>query len=184
MSKKQLWIMIGVAGAGKDYWIKNHIDSFKGNTKVISRDEIRFSMLDIDADTVSVDNNVYFSKEKEVYKEYINQICDGLVHNDIVIANATHLNEGSRSKLFRSISGIAHQKAVEINAMVIKTPLKTCLNNNSNRKGAKFVPEQQIKRMYSSLTIPTIEEGFDNIYVYKIEQGCPKYSIIQKEKYQ
>ena len=74
MSKKQLWVMIGVPGAGKDYWIKNHIDSFKGNTKVVSRDEIRFSMLDIDADTVSIDNNVYlFGRYKKPKTPYCNK---------------------------------------------------------------------------------------------------------------
>ena len=58
MSKKQLWIMVGVPGSGKDYWIDKHISSFNGNVKVISRDKIRLSILK--------DGEDYFSHEKEV----------------------------------------------------------------------------------------------------------------------
>ena len=42
------------------------------------------------------------------------------------------------------------------------------LKQNDNRKGTiTFVPSKSIEEMYKYLTIPTKEEGFDNIYIFK-----------------
>lgn len=171
--KHTLIIMVGCPGSGKNYWIDNHKYNLNGSVKIVSRDEIRFSMLSED--------DSYFAKEKEVYKKYVNEICDGVKNYDITIANATHLNEGSRSKLFRSIAGVAHPQNTEIIAMVIKNDLNTCLKQNAYRKDREFVPEDSIRNMYSSLTIPAIEEGFDKIYIYKgKENNKSKYEVIKK----
>lgn len=172
MQKKQLWIMIGVPGSGKDYWIDKHVNSFNGSVKVISRDKIRFDILREGED--------YFSHEKEVFRKYAEEICNSLIKYDIVIANATHLNEKSRSKLFRAISKAVYYTEAEINAMMIKTPLRSCIEHNSLRAGRAYVPEDQIKRMHSSLTTPNLDEGFDNIYIYTVEKGIPKYKILKK----
>lgn len=172
MAKKQLWIMCGVPGTGKDYWIKNHIKSFNGSVGLVSRDEIRFSLLKEGED--------YFAHETEVYNNYIGHLKTSLEHNDVTIANATHLNSGSRGKLLRSLGNAIKAYDVEVNAMVIRNDLKTCLKQNAQRVGRAVVPEANLKRMYSTFAMPSIAEGFDNIYVYKIEQGCPRYSIIQR----
>lgn len=174
MGKKQLIIMCGVAGSGKDTWIKNHINFFtsKGTIGVVSRDEIRFSLLK--------DGEDYFAHETEVYNNYIGHLKTSLEHNDVTIANATHLNGGSRGKLLRALSSVLKNKNIEVCAMVIRKDLNTCLSQNENREGLARVPAEQIKRMYSNFTIPTINEGFDTIYIYKIEEDVPRYSIIQK----
>ena len=76
-----LFIMMGAPGAGKSTFIKN----LKGESGIpISRDNIRFSMVKED--------EPYFSKEKEVYKEFIRLINEHLSRNRDVIADATHLN--------------------------------------------------------------------------------------------
>lgn len=175
MSKKQLWIMVGVPGSGKDYWIDKHISSFNGNVKVISRDKIRLSILK--------DGEDYFSHEKEVYSKYIEEICNSLIEYDVVIANATHLNEKSRSKLLHAISAAVYFAEAEINAMMIKTSLHSCIEHNSLRIGRAYVPESQIKAMYSSLTTPNLNEGFDNIYIYTTEKGIPKYKILRGKEH-
>lgn len=175
MNKKQLIVMSGIPGSGKDYWIDNHKGFFisQGTTEVVSRDKIRFNLLK--------DGEDYFAHEGEVYKEFINQLKESIKYNDVTIANATHLNGGSRGKLLRSLSSVLKNGDVEINAMVIKTPLKTCLSQNAGREGLAVVPADQIKRMNSSFSIPTIEEGFDNIYIYKIKDNIPMYEVIKNE---
>lgn len=144
----KLNIMVGVPGSGKSTWCKNHIqlgDSY------ISRDKIRFSYLQ--------DGEDYFSKENMVFNEFIRQINLALKNGKTVYADATHLNKASRDKLKNRLSNID-----EVNAIVIDVSLETALQRNANRQGRAFVPETVIKNMFeTTYTIPTKEEGFDNI---------------------
>ena len=61
MSK--LFLMMGAPGSGKSYWAEHHVTSVD---KYISRDEIRFSMLE--------DGDDYFAKEGKVFDNFIKQI--------------------------------------------------------------------------------------------------------------
>lgn len=166
-SKTQLIILIGIAGSGKSTWIKNHLTSFLGYTKVVSRDEIRFSLVK--------DNEEYFSHETEVYNKFIEEIKDGLKYCDTTIADATHINHLSRAKLLRALGNSI--KNIKIIAVVIKPSLQVALAQNAQRSGRRLVPANQIKRMYYSFEKPTLEEGFDEIWTYKNF----KYEIEKKE---
>ena len=148
--------MVGPSGSGKSTWIQKHKDSFKGKVIVVSRDVIRFSIVSEDED--------YFSKEKEVFREFIDQIKNSLEDNDVVIADATHITTGSRTKLFRALGNSI--KDVKVIAIVIKPTLNECLDHNENRIGRSFVPRSQIRRMWYQFTIPTLDEGFDEIWKY------------------
>lgn len=162
-----------MAGSGKSTWIKNHLTAFPGYVKVVSRDDIRFSLVKEDEE--------YFSKEKEVFKKYIEEIKDGLRYCDTTIADATHLNEASRNKLLRALGPALHD--VEVDAVVVKTKLETALEQNENRKDTRsYVPRSQIRRMYSQQTMPAFEEGFDKIYVYQADKVGTKYAIFERSK--
>ena len=157
-SKTRLIILVGIPGSGKSTWIKNNKDKYLGKTKVISRDEIRFALVAEDED--------YFSKEKEVYKEFIRQIKEGInEHYDTIFVDATHFNRGSRTKLLRSLG--SSLKGVEVNAVVIRPSLEITLAQNAQRTGRKFVPENIIKDYYNKFEIPSEEEGFDEIWIYE-----------------
>lgn len=144
----KLNIMVGVPGSGKSTWCKNHIQL---GDAYISRDKIRFSYLQ--------DGEDYFSKENMVFNEFIRQINLALKNGKTVYADATHLNKTSRDKLKNRLSNID-----EVNAIVIDVSLETALQRNANRQGRAFVPEAVIKNMFeTTYTIPTKEEGFDNI---------------------
>ena len=140
MKKKNLIVMCGVPGAGKDTWIENNIYKINGTVNIVSRDKIRFSLLEdlmelgIQRDNLFSNNKLYFSKE---------------LSSDI-----------------------------NVTAMVIKTDLKTCLEHNRLRAGLSFVPEEQIKNMYSRFTMPALEEGFDDIIIYEKDKNNKiKYSF-------
>lgn len=162
--------MAGAPGSGKSTWIHKHLDSFSKATKVVSRDKIRFSLLGDDDD--------YFSKENIVYSTFIDNIKEGLVDYDNVIADATHLNFSSRGKLLRSLGTTL--KDAEVNIIIIDTPLAVCLNQNEMREGRSKVPHNVIKRMFYSFEMPTFEEGFDNIIVYTKVGNEIKYTIIKR----
>ena len=150
MSK--LYLMAGAPGSGKTYWATHHLTE---NDKYISRDEIRFSMLE--------DKDDYFARENEVFDEFIKQINNSLMIYDNVFADATHLNFASRNKTISRI----HVPVDEINVIFLHTPLKVCIERNSKRTGRKFVPETVIKNMYRSIKFPKKEEGIKNVYVIK-----------------
>ena len=54
MKSKTLYIISGVPGSGKDYFLNQYFGN-SSNVKIISRDVIRFSLID--------NNDEYFSKE-------------------------------------------------------------------------------------------------------------------------
>ena len=88
-------LMVGVPGSGKSTWLRTHQPYFDDFHTIVSRDEIRFSYLK--------DGEDYFAHEKEVWKDFIEQIKDGLATQDEVYVDATHLNERNRAKLFRAL---------------------------------------------------------------------------------
>lgn len=162
MKKRKLYLMMGCPGAGKSTYLKTNLINFE-NPIVISRDNIRFSMVK--------ENEEYFSKENEVYAEFISQIKDALRFEVEVFADATHLNELSRVKTLRALG--ESLKDVEVNVIWVRVPVEVALNQNENRKGTRsYVPKSVIRRMHSQLTRPTKDEGFDHIYIY--ENGIRK----------
>lgn len=137
--KPTLFIMVGIPGSGKSYFVKNNLNH---DSIIVSRDNIRFSIIN--------DNDEYFSKEKQVFKEYVKAIQKALNEGKNVYADATHLNGVSRYKLISNLD-ISNISIVPI---MIKTSLGTCLSRNAARTGRSKVPDYVIKNMYKTLTDP------------------------------
>lgn len=169
---KKLYLLAGCPGAGKSYWIQNHLSSFHGHTKVVSRDEIRFSFLKEDDE--------YFSKENIVYSTFIEEIKDGLLNYDNTIADATHLNIPSRAKLLNALGNAI--KNIEVIIITFETPLAVCLNRNEKREGRSKVPRSVVRRMFYSFEMPTFEEGFDQIITYSKVGNEVIYTMHEREE--
>ena len=163
MAKCKMYMMCGIAGAGKSTYLKKR---FSQPPFVISRDEIRFKIVRED--------EKYFSHETEVYNNFVNQIQEALKFEKEIFVDATHLNEASRAKLLRSLG--ASLKGVEVNAIWMRTSLDVALEQNEKRQGTRaYVPRGVIRRMWSQFTVPTKEEGFEHIYV--VDNGIEKEII-------
>ena len=147
MSK--MYMVIGAPGCGKSTYIKNHL---KENEIVISRDKIRFGLLK--------DTDEYFSKEKEVYNEFIKQINAAIADNKDFYVDQTSLNAAARDKLFNQLI----KKPDKIIGIYFTTPLDIILQRNAQRTGRALVPENVVINMYKILTKPTSEENFDEIW--------------------
>ena len=148
-----LYLMCGAPGSGKSTLLKNHLKIDNKNI-VISRDKIRFNLVK--------PSEPYFSKEKEVYKEFWKEINYYLSLGYNVFADQTSLTPKSRKYLIDHLTGYK-----TLNAIWIDTPLETALERNEMRKGLAHVPKGVIRRMYYSFIEPSLEEGFDRIFRYK-----------------
>lgn len=154
---KNLFVLVGVSGSGKSTLAKKMAEELGTSAKIISRDEVRFSMV--------AEDEEYFSKENEVFKEFIRQIKESLKTNQNTIVDATHLNSGSRTKLLRAIG--TDLEGATVSAVVVLNDLETILKQNDEREGRAFVPRSVIRRMHTTFEAPTLEEGFKEIMFYK-----------------
>jgi predicted kinase len=112
----------------------------------------------------------YFSKEKEVFNEFISQIADSVKNHQITIVDATHMNKKGRSKVFNRLTSTLEN--VTLKAVVMNTTLETCLERNAQREGLALVPESAIARMYEGFEMPTKEEGFKQIIIIGEDWRC------------
>lgn len=145
----RLYVMCGPAGSGKSTWYVKHLLG-DPNTFYVSRDEVRLFLLD--------EKDHYFSKEKEVFKQFIDAIQDGvnLWGYDLVV-DATHLDKYSRRKLTNALDD-ALTRPWEIYYIVMDTPYEECCRRNDNRTGRANVPHDVIKEMCDKMTYPQMSE--------------------------
>ena len=153
---KRIYLLCGIPGSGKSTWAKSQLDN---KSVWISRDLIRFSMVS--------EKEEYFSKEKEVFKEFIKQINIAIRNNNIenIYIDATHINEVSRHK---TLDKIAIKDADELNIVYFNTPLKTCILRNICRLGRECVPEKVIINMYKNFTHPEKDTKYTYNNIYEI----------------
>lgn len=157
-----LYIMVGIPGSGKSYIAQQIAKNIR--CAVVSRDTIRFAFLNKE--------DKYFAKEKEVFKEYTNEIQHYLDNGRTVIADATHLNQQSRYKLLNNLTLKNDDYVIPL---VINTSLETCLKRNAQRTGRSRVPQSIIKSMFNTLTDPvndwdTLKEKYHDILYINNEE--------------
>ena len=155
----KLIISCGVPGTGKTFWAKKYVPK---NIKYVSRDDIRFSLLNDDDD--------YFEKEDEVWKLFIEELSCGLAQGMTVWADATHLNEKARVKLINALI----IKPTEIEVACFKCSLNTAIKRNEQREGRCRVPNDRIASMHAAYTMPKWKEGnyiYNRIYTIDTENN-------------
>lgn len=147
---KRIIMTVGLPGSGKSTYLSKHATGV-----VVSRDQIRFSMLKEEDD--------YFAKEKEVWAKFVNSINTllDLVSVENIYIDATHLDPSSRQKILRAIDT---EKADEIIALYFDVPLEICLERNAKREGRAYVPEEVVRKMAARLTFPRVNEHFTKVY--------------------
>lgn len=147
-----LYLMMGAPGSGKTTFLKNL--NYKPPYIIISRDEIRFSLLKEEED--------YFSHEKEVFKILWERINKDLSKGLNVFIDQTSLTPRSRKWLLKHVIGYEHANLVWINE-----DLNTCLKRNELRAGTRsYVPKSRLKRMWYQQVTPTLDEGWYRIFIY------------------
>jgi len=147
-----LYLMCGVPGSGKSTFLKNYVK--KNTSIIISRDEIRFSLLR--------EGEEYFSHENEVVKIFWEKINNALAAGYDVFVDQTSITPRSRKWLLEHIKNYKNANIIWINET-----LETCLKNNEKRKGTnRYVPIDTIINMKEKFVKPSFNEGFNKIYHY------------------
>ena len=150
---KRLFLMCGIAGSGKSSWLQKNVS----NAVVISRDEIRFSLIG--------DFDDYFAKEDEVFATFIQKIQEAIDNEEgpkDIYCDATHLTKKSRNKVLNALD---LTNVEEITVLVVRPSLSEALRRNALRTGRRYVPPYVIRRMWNSFERP--EEDEDRIFDVK-----------------
>ena len=153
MSKGILYICCGAPGSGKTTFLN---DMAEPTERVVSRDNIRFSLVK--------EGETYFKCENKVFSIFCDTITKYINSGINVYADATHLNQKSRYKLLYRLKSKGARPR-EINAIYFNVPLKVCLERNELRRGTRaYVPIDRVEEMYCNYVPPTAYEGFTNIW--------------------
>lgn len=154
MKNKRLFLLCGCPGSGKSTWVRHRINTYGGYH--ISRDEIRFAILDERGGN-------YFDYENEVIRTFIariNELLDNDEQNIDIYVDATHLTDNSRNQIMKQL----HLKDAYKIAIWMKVPLDICLMRNKQRIGRARVPDKTIADMYVRASKPTKYE-FDEVWI-------------------
>lgn len=141
-----LYLMVGIQASGKSTYANKLLNKLS-NTVVVSRDEIRFSLLKEGED--------YFAHEKEVFNTFIDDIKTSLKLYDNVIADATHLTKKSRMK---TINALNLEEDVEVVPIVLCVYVPECIRRNNSREGLAKVPDEVIQNAYDIFEFPDVKE--------------------------
>lgn len=154
--KKKMVVMMGPPASGKST-ITKLIAENHNKTCVVSRDAIRFGLLQEDED--------YFAHEDEVVDTFFSNINKALRNSDydIVIADQTNVTLCARAEFWRNVS---IPSDVEVVGIWVEIPMKVAIFRNKQRKGRANVPEHVIKNMYTHSRRPDTKiEDFDRVVV-------------------
>lgn len=153
MKKKRLFLLCGCPGCGKSTWARQRIKRYGGYH--ISRDEIRFTLLD-------ERGGDYFDYENEVIRTFISQINELLDSDEEccdIYVDATHLTNHSRNQIMCQL----HLNDAYKIAVWFSIPLIVCKYRNNQRTGRARVPTETVENMYNRAVPPT-KKDFDEIW--------------------
>ena len=145
--------LIGVPGSGKSTWVKNQIWAL--GLSVVSTDNFVEAYANQQGRTYS-----------EVFKDYmptaidlmIQQVAFAQQHGHTVIWDQTSTTSASRRKKFRMLPDYQHI------AVVFKTPDPEELSRRLASRPGKIIPEEIVQDMIDRFEMPTLEEGFAEIW--------------------
>lgn len=171
MKQKRVFLMCGIPGSGKSTWIQTQL---KSNEDVwISRDQIRFSLLQKDED--------YFACEEEVFSSFVNltqQCIDDLTSYNIYV-DATHLTIKARNKLLNKLLNLQN---ISIIPVWFNIPLDVALDRNEQRIGRAYVPPKVIAQMFTQQVPPTFSERHPYSEIWEVDESCNINKTYGEEK--
>lgn len=166
MIKQHVHLMVGIPGSGKSTFIQKQLKNDKSIW--ISRDEVRKSFVGED-----VNEKEYFSRENEVFNQFILKINDAIsLGYEHIYVDATHISPASRNK---TLSRLYVEEDSALILEVFMTPAEECIRRNACRSGFARVPDSAITSMARGFKPPTRNEFANRTY------GFARISINEHE---
>jgi len=137
LSPFNVWIMVGLPGAGKSTWIKNNLPK---NISIVNQDSIRIELGIMKNDNdKKIGNKI---EEKDVIKICLEKI-DKLIkeRKDFVIDN-TNIKEGRLSNYYHKLKNAG----ANVKIIIIDTPKEIC-----KKRRKECIPEKVIDDMQLGL---------------------------------
>jgi predicted kinase len=156
-----LYILVGIPGCGKSTFSADFVaEGQRVGIKIchVSRDDIRMQYVRNDEE--------YFAHETVVFNKYAKTVAEALANGSDVVADATHVNQASRTKLIRAID--KYFTEYTIHYVYFDIPVEKCLERNAKREGRARVPEEAIRMMARNLRKPTAGEDPRSIGIWEI----------------
>ena len=102
----------------------------------------------------------------EGFHTYIEEACANLVqqlilsvrHNKNIVIDQTNLSLKARKKKLKYIPEYYHKVAIHL-------PITLEESIERNTRPGKIIPEDVLKSMAQSIKLPTVEEGFDQVFI-------------------
>lgn len=144
-------MLIGIAGSGKSHYAKSF-----SNGRVLSSDGIRQAVLGDRQDQKH--NGLIFDIMNRQTKLLLEEGHD-------VYYDATNISSKRRMALLKTLP-----EGTEKVAYFFACPLELAIERDKVRDASQKVGEEAITRMYKSLDVPMVYEGFDRIEYVKVEK--------------
>jgi predicted kinase len=150
-----LYIMVGVPGSGKSTWIQRQDLT---SAAVISTD----NYIEARAQARGLTYSDVFESEIQAANQNLDQeLAQAISLNQTIYWDQTNISVKSRAKKLASVPG--HYRRI---AVYFDTPQEVVQQRLLDRAAAtgKLIPASVVRRMTQQLTLPTISEGFDEIW--------------------
>lgn len=95
------------------------------------------------------------------HKELIPYVVKALQDEENVVVDSVYTKNVWRKLILEATKDIDCKKIL----IYMDTPLEECLRRNSQRPSA--LPDFMIRDIYNSIELPTLDEGWDDIWYYK-----------------
>jgi len=151
-----LYMMVGVPGSGKSTWINSQDFDYK-STIILSTDNYidKIAML-----TDSTYSSVYHSEIKNADKNLKESLALAIKNGYDIVWDQTNPSVKVRRKKLNKIP--AHYKKV---AVCIPLLDKEELMKRIRSRKHKYISSTLLTSMIDSFTIPTLDEGFDEVII-------------------
>lgn len=157
MSNPTLIMLVGVPASGKSTWINEFVDHQE--CTILSTDDYIQGIANTKGKTY---NEVFQTHIKEATK-WMNDIAKYAFFNDRnVVWDQTNLTAKSRKAKLEMVP--KHYKKI---AVYFETPNAEEHKRRLESRPGKTIPAHILKNMIESTEIPSHDEGFDNVLVYK-----------------
>lgn len=151
--KPKCHILVGVPGSGKSTWVKK---SGYGNiSRVLSSDDVIESIAQRYGFTYDESFKALINFSQMVFNQHIDECLE---HGYNTIIDRTNLTPKVRKQFINRFK----QKGFEVVAVVFQTPEEEEWKRRLKRPG-KTIPQDILNSMKNNFTVPTLDEGFDDI---------------------